>query len=699
MTISSNDRRKRYVAVGGDTFNGPTAYDASTLVVTVTVGGVTSIVPPSAYQVLGIGRGVPTRVKFNTAPANGTVVLIRRVVDYTQTTDVTNQGAFHAETLEQQADEIVFQTQQLADAISRSIHLSDEYDGSVDLTLPPPESGKVFGWNYANNGIVNIDITNPGADMLLRTNLADPTAGASLVAFKQLGVGAVNRTALAKLREFASVKDFGAIGDGVANDTAAFVAAFAAGLKRVTIPPGVYCIYGNIAISGDTLCVEGAGRNAAVVRQMTSGGFVYGPEPGTANYSMRVLNISGLRMEAGAANCGTAITMSYTGGSGYASPGPVLEDIEIVPQGVGKYWTKGVRGTNIRDAKFSRVDMGGDVIRGQMTHGFHLDGNSDPVELWFDHCYFYVLELPILVEGTYEGVYLNHVNCTSTVRGIVYTPSSAQPVCHVADCYFNTIEIAVDLDLVSYFKVCDSYLSSSGLVSGSFTGVRVNRSTGGQINSSAISDCIFIGGNTSGADTETGVRILNGQKIRVNDCIFYQMDEAIVAAGGTGNRFFDNEYITCPVTVSAIAGRRSACEQPEVFFYAVAGASQLCAPNLDVKLTWGTVGYDMDGYWSVGNNRWTPPAGFYCITANVLFTTGIAAGDDVQLSVFKNGIQSYTTATTAAKAGFAAATICADVFLNGTDYIEIFVNIAGSVGNKTRVASPSFNYMSCKVIR
>jgi hypothetical protein len=47
------------------------------------------------------------------------------------------------------------------------------------------------------------------------------SSGSSLVGFLQAGLGAVATTVQAKLRETVSVKDFGAVGDGVADDTAA----------------------------------------------------------------------------------------------------------------------------------------------------------------------------------------------------------------------------------------------------------------------------------------------------------------------------------------------------------------------------------------------------------------------------------------------------------------------------------------------
>jgi len=57
--------------------------------------------------------------------------------------------------------------------------------------------------------------------------------------FQQLGAGAVQRTAQSKLREFVSVKDFGAVGDGVTDDTAAIQAFFSAG-GNLYLPEGTY---------------------------------------------------------------------------------------------------------------------------------------------------------------------------------------------------------------------------------------------------------------------------------------------------------------------------------------------------------------------------------------------------------------------------------------------------------------------------
>lgn len=62
--------------------------------------------------------------------------------------------------------------------------------------------------------------------------------GSSLIGFLQAGVGAVLRTVQAKLRESVSIVDYGAVGDGVTDDTAAINAAFVVS-KNVLVPAGL----------------------------------------------------------------------------------------------------------------------------------------------------------------------------------------------------------------------------------------------------------------------------------------------------------------------------------------------------------------------------------------------------------------------------------------------------------------------------
>ena len=63
---------------------------------------------------------------------------------------------------------------------------------------------------------------------------------ASQVTYNPAGAGAVATNVQAKLRQSVSVMDFGAIGNGVANDTAAIQAAIASGAQEILFPEGTY---------------------------------------------------------------------------------------------------------------------------------------------------------------------------------------------------------------------------------------------------------------------------------------------------------------------------------------------------------------------------------------------------------------------------------------------------------------------------
>jgi hypothetical protein len=93
----------------------------------------------------------------------------------------------------------------------------------------------------------------PDTDMANLANATDPTLGDALIGFQQsnsAGVlaGAVSKTVHDKLQEFVSVKDFGAAGDGVTDDSAAILLATRPG-RLVHFPAGTYIIGTSMTIS------------------------------------------------------------------------------------------------------------------------------------------------------------------------------------------------------------------------------------------------------------------------------------------------------------------------------------------------------------------------------------------------------------------------------------------------------------------
>jgi len=93
--------------------------------------------------------------------------------------------------------------------------------------------------NIVDGAITNVDVNNSAGITSSKFN------------FTQSGTGATTRTVESKLRDVVSVKDFGAVGDGVTDDTAYFAAAFAA-LNAATKPLALYIPAGNYLVNPNT---------------------------------------------------------------------------------------------------------------------------------------------------------------------------------------------------------------------------------------------------------------------------------------------------------------------------------------------------------------------------------------------------------------------------------------------------------------
>jgi len=101
-------------------------------------------------------------------------------------------------------------------------------------------------------------------------DLLSGSNGSASVGFLQSGTGATSRTTQAKLRDVVSVKDFGAVGDGTTDDTAAIQAAInfcaastAANCKTLYIPGGDYKISASLSIPNTVVRIVGDGPEAS----------------------------------------------------------------------------------------------------------------------------------------------------------------------------------------------------------------------------------------------------------------------------------------------------------------------------------------------------------------------------------------------------------------------------------------------------
>jgi hypothetical protein len=115
-------------------------------------------------------------------------------------------------------------------------------------------------------------------------------------------------------------------------------------------------------------------------------------------------------------------------------------------------------------------------------------------------------------------------------------------------------------------------------------------------------------------------------------------------------------------------------------FSAYLSANQATTINASTKILIDTEEFDIGGGFNTGTSRFLPTvAGYYQVTANVLYQTG-AAGV-INPSIYKNGVAAKVGNTTPVNAVNVSANVSALIYLNGTtDYIEFYSFQSGGVG-------------------
>lgn len=135
-------------------------------------------------------------------------------------------------------------------------------------TRTTDSSGEYFF--YAANGRYNLTITAPGftSDSALDALLFDPADyGADELEYTSNEAGATERTVAGKLTDWVSVKDFGAIGDGSTDDTAAITSAAAAGTD-IFFPAGTYVMSPTTFTAN--MCCFGVGKRQTTIKVKNS---------------------------------------------------------------------------------------------------------------------------------------------------------------------------------------------------------------------------------------------------------------------------------------------------------------------------------------------------------------------------------------------------------------------------------------------
>jgi Pectate lyase superfamily protein len=233
-----------------------------------------------------------------------------------------------------------------------------------------------------------------------RVNAFSHTAageGAALVGYLPAGMGATGRTVQDKLRDTVSVRDFGAVGDGVTPDTTAIQNAINSGAKCIYFPTGTYLV-GTLTLTNvSDFTLRGDGPAATVIKASVVGAASQPTIKVNATTGAR-LTISDLCILGngltGASGNGHAMSIINTAGTGFAPQIVTLRNIYI----------EGFRGTGLDRSGASMVATG---IYSYLGTAMHVENVS-----------VYSCGYSLSLEGYQKAYFYNFVTDTADNRGV-----------------------------------------------------------------------------------------------------------------------------------------------------------------------------------------------------------------------------------------------------------------------------------------
>lgn len=222
--------------------------------------------------------------------------------------------------------------------------------------------GRVPGGEiWLTDGISYKFVLKTSADVLIATwdnifgisNVTLPISSAN-VTYQPAGTGAVTTTVQAKLQQTISVKDFGAVGDGVTDDTVAIQAALNSGAKIVNfVSTGTYKISSDISVPANVV-IQGNNASVTCTTHFTLFTFVNGG----GIFNLNMTGAGGTTYVAGS----TAIKCNGTNNAPSAPTyvtGPIIENCKITAFGEYGVFLKYVKIARIASNQITVVGYAG----------------------------------------------------------------------------------------------------------------------------------------------------------------------------------------------------------------------------------------------------------------------------------------------------------------------------------------------------
>lgn len=420
--------------------------------------------------------------------------------------------------------------------------------------------------------------------------------------------------------EWFNVKDYGAVGDGVTNDAAAFTAALAAMPSKggvLYMPKGQYRVNSTITLPDKHLTLWGDGTRASEVSFYGTGGLFVG----SFTLAGRHLHAYGIAFTAYAANCGAAISGTWPTALGaIQARNTIIKDCEFRNGGTGLYWTEAVYVFNPKDGIIDNCYATGDFTGAggyrSGSAGFVYDTDYQGTNFTFVNCYVLFNEFGIRVKGTVtgipEGIFVNDCTLLANRYG-VYAQSDSGSLTHiyVRGGHIAAFYIGVFMEAVLFAEVRDVLFLQRGDGEATQLYTWLSNCQNPQIvnNEFYVNDATITvtGLRLAGASTEN-VRVLdnmfNGEIPSTPMNIGIEVQAGVVETNDVyarGNKFVNVTTGLSDGSTNGVAIRRPrGCAR-----YNSGGPTALTSGGV---IAWNTQLHDTDNFRSGGTGRLTIPA-------------------------------------------------------------------------------------------
>jgi hypothetical protein len=279
MTVSNESNRTSAVGTGAEQtvpFTFPITANSDIVVTSriITTGGEVTMVETTDYTVVNNGSSGGSITTVTPFIASTLEIHIVRDTPNTQITDLQTGGAFNADNVEDMSDKTTKLTIENVDALSRipQFPTTDPASSIGDYPNSVDRAGLVSGWD-ANGKPTALSVIPEGSVAFSAIGIAIAEASDAASERNILEVGTADDVEFAEITgsdlivksPWHDVRAYGAVGDGLIDDQAAFVAAIAAMSANDTlyIPDGTYLLDSTVPIT-KSMKVRGNGKGSIV---------------------------------------------------------------------------------------------------------------------------------------------------------------------------------------------------------------------------------------------------------------------------------------------------------------------------------------------------------------------------------------------------------------------------------------------------